>query len=114
MLIRGDARCLPVREACVDCVVTSPPYFGLRDYGMPGQIGLEPSLEGYVSALVGVFREHRRVLKPRGTVWCNVGDSYATNVHTSSYGKNAEWYSLNSIAGKRIPDGTKPKDLLMI
>src|SRR4030095_6346004 len=121
MLIRGDARCLPMREACVDCVVTSPPYFGLRDYGtarwiggqsvcphrvpatgstqnkgnnnregspfrdecglcgavrVDSQIGLEPSPEAYVAALVAVFREVRRVLKPSGTVWCNVGDSY--------------------------------------
>src|SRR5215471_8333436 len=77
-LIRGDARAIPLRDACVDCVVTSPPYFGLRDYGNPQQIGLEPTPDAYVQQLVVVFREVRRVLKPQGTAWLNLGDSYAT------------------------------------
>ncbi len=78
MLIRADARRLPLRDACVDCVVTSPPYFGLRDYGRSDQIGLEPTPDAYVESLVSVFREVRRVLKDSGTVWLNLGDSYAT------------------------------------
>jgi DNA modification methylase len=60
----------------VHCVVTSPPYFGLRDYGMPGQIGLEPTPDAYVAKLVEVFREVRRVLRKDGTCWLNLGDSY--------------------------------------
>lgn len=64
-------------QACsVQCVVTSPPYYGLRDYGVDGQIGLEPTPEAYVEQLVNVFREVRRVLKDDGTVWLNLGDSY--------------------------------------
>ena len=64
--------------ACsVQCVVTSPPYYGLRDYGMDGQIGLEETPEAYVETMVNVFREVRRVLKDDGTVWLNLGDSYA-------------------------------------
>lgn len=63
----------------VQCVVTSPPYFGLRDYGHAGQIGLEPTPDEFVSALVEVFREVRRVLRDDGTVWLNLGDSYATD-----------------------------------
>ncbi len=59
------------------CCVTSPPYFGLRDYGMQEQIGLEPTLEAYVERLVGVFREVRRVLADDGTLWVVVGDSFA-------------------------------------
>ena len=61
----------------MQCVVTSPPYYGLRDYGVEGQIGLEQSPEEYVSKLVEVFREVRRVLRDDGTVWLNLGDSYS-------------------------------------
>jgi len=62
----------------VDCIVTSPPYFGLRDYGVDGQIGAEPSPAEFVEALVAVFREARRVLADDGTLWLNLGDSYAS------------------------------------
>jgi site-specific DNA-methyltransferase (adenine-specific) len=61
----------------IDCCVTSPPYFGLRDYGCDGQIGLEETPDAFVTRLVDVFREVRRVLKPDGTCWINIGDSYA-------------------------------------
>jgi DNA modification methylase len=63
----------------VDCCVTSPPYWGLRDYGNVGQLGLEASPQEYVAALVAVFREVRRVLAPAGTCWLNLGDSYASS-----------------------------------
>lgn len=66
----------------VDCVITSPPYWGLRDYGTPGQIGLEDTPEAYVEKLIGVFREVRRVLKKDGTLWLNLGDSYASGKGT--------------------------------
>lgn len=62
----------------VDCVVTSPPYWGLRDYGVEGQIGLEPTLAEHLAVMVRVFEEIRRVLKPTGTCWVNYGDCYAT------------------------------------
>ena len=75
----GDARTvlqsLPAGSA--RCCVTSPPYFGLRDYGVDGQIGLEPTPDAYVSELVAVFREVRRVLSDDGTLWLNLGDSHA-------------------------------------
>ena len=61
----------------VQCVVTSPPYWGLRDYGVPGQLGLEATPEEYVERMVAVFREVRRVLRKDGTLWLNLGDSYA-------------------------------------
>lgn len=63
----------------IDCVVTSPPYWGLRDYGMKGQIGLEPTLGEHMAVMVDVFECVRRVLKPTGTLWLNYGDCYATS-----------------------------------
>ena len=62
----------------VHMAMTSPPYFGLRDYGHDDQIGLEDDLDAYIEELVGVFRDHRRVLRPDGSAWLNLGDSYAT------------------------------------
>src|SRR5271156_1302603 len=78
-VLNGDCRViLPTLPAdSFDCVVTSPPYWGLRDYGVDGQIGLEKTLVGYLETMVGVCRELRRVLKPEGTFWLNVGDSYS-------------------------------------
>lgn len=77
-LLTGDAlRVLrTMRTASVDCVVTSPPYWGLRDYGVDGQLGVEPTVEAYAESLRGVFAEVKRVLSPAGTCWVNLGDSY--------------------------------------
>lgn len=74
---RDGLRSMP--DGCAQTCVTSPPYFGLRDYGCDGQIGLEPSPSEYVSAMVDVMREVRRVLRDDGTLWLNVGDSYAAD-----------------------------------
>lgn len=68
----------------VDCVVTSPPYWGLRDYGVVGQLGLEPTSQEHITAMVAVFEEVRRVLKPTGTLWLNYGDCYASSVNGRS------------------------------
>lgn len=77
-ILQGDCldvlRTLP--DECVNCVVTSPPYWGLRDYGVTGQLGLEPTPEEYVANMVNVFREVRRVLRSDGVVFLNLGDSY--------------------------------------
>lgn len=85
-LHHGDALAvladLPDRSA--DCIVTSPPYLGLRNYGVDGQIGAEPSPAEFVAALVSVFREARRVLSDDGTLWLNLGDSY----NSTSSGQN--------------------------
>ena len=68
-----------IPDATVQCCVTSPPYYGLRDYKVAGQIGLEPTLDEFLSRLVAVFREVRRVLHPTGIAWVNMGDSYGQN-----------------------------------
>jgi DNA modification methylase len=78
-ILQGDCRDVlrTLPDESVHCVVTSPPYFGLRDYGVCGQIGLESSPDAFVEVLVGVFSEIHRVLRKDGTVWLNLGDSYA-------------------------------------
>lgn len=77
-------------DGLVDCVVTSPPYWGLRDYGADGQLGLEPTLREYIDKMVAVFREVRRVLKDTGTAWINMGDGYV-GTHTTYEGKQKKW-----------------------
>ena len=99
----------------VECCITSPPYFGLRDYGMAGQIGLEETPEAYVEKMVAVFREVRRVLKDDGTLWLNLGDSYASN--TKGSGRPSSKHDSN--AGSRynprkFNHGVKEKDLMGI
>jgi DNA modification methylase len=79
-ILIGDvfARLADLADDSVDCCVTSPPYWGLRDYGVAGQIGMEPTLGEHLDVMVRVFAEVRRVLKPEGTLWLNYGDCYAT------------------------------------
>lgn len=78
-ILQGDvfARLKDLPDDSIDCVVTSPPYWGLRDYGVDGQIGMEPTLGEHLAVMVNVFAEIHRVLKPSGTVWLNYGDCYA-------------------------------------
>jgi len=100
MVIRGDARRIPLRDETVQCVVTSPPYFQLRDYQCSErQIGLEATPEAYIAALVEVFREVRRVLRRDGVFWLVLGDSY--------------WGTTSSQRSLHHPT-LKPKDLIGI
>ena len=80
-ILIGDCRerLKDLPNASVHCCVTSPPYFGLRDYGVDGQMGLEPTPDEFVARMVEVFREVRRVLRDDGTLWLNIGDSYKSN-----------------------------------
>ncbi len=112
MLIRADARHLPLSDACVQCCVTSPPYWGLRDYGIVGQLGLESTPDAYVAQIVAVFREVRRVLKDDGTVWLNLGDSYAAN--RSYQVVDNKHVDVGNSKSSTVPDGLKPKDLVGI
>jgi DNA modification methylase len=117
MLIQADARSLPLADESVDCCVTSPPYFGLRDYGDARQIGLGVSIDEYAEDLGTVFDEVRRVLKPAGTVWLNLGDSYAMD---AKWGGVCGWrHSPAEASGQaayrqRRVTGLKPKDLIGI
>ena len=120
-ILVGDAitklRELP--DESVHCVVTSPPYWGLRAYkGEPGMIGLEPTFEEHLENLVAVFREVRRVLRKDGTLWLNYGDAYATGTTAKRKPTRADvdvggWKSR---MGDRRSDDTKlkPKDLMMM
>jgi len=112
-LLIGDCRnILPTLEAqSVQCVVTSPPYYKLRDYGAKEQIGQEATYQEYIESLVDVFREVRRVLKDDGTVWLNLGDSYAGSGHGGNLGKNKKLKSMTPL--KQTPlSGLKKKDLI--
>ena len=82
-------------DASVHCCVTSPPYWGLRDYGVEGQIGLEPTPAAYVEKMVAVFREVRRVLRDDGTLWLNLGDSYCSNFGMGAK-RDSSWWSSRS------------------
>ena len=112
--VREQLRRLP--NASVHCVVTSPPYFGLRDYGMDGQIGLEPTQDTYVATMIAVFREVRRVLRDDGTLWLNLGDSYASGGRTyrAPDGKDSKGGRVTGTFRPTDPEGIKPKDLIGI
>ena len=100
-------------DACVHCIVTSPPYWGLRDYGVEGQLGLEKTPGEYVAKMVEIFAEVKRVLRDDGTLWLNLGDSYAAhNSGNNGYTDNRTNRKERYAAG--IPAGLKPKDLVGI
>ena len=108
-------------DASINCCVTSPPYYGLRDYGVDGQIGLEESPDAYVARLVAVFREVRRILTDDGTLWLNIGDSYARNPAKGQHkpgdsGKQAYVYDHGNgrASSTFLGDGLKEKDLIGI
>ncbi|HSH22763.1 MAG TPA: site-specific DNA-methyltransferase [Acidimicrobiales bacterium] len=112
-LICGDARQVLAAfpGESVQTVVTSPPYWSLRNYGVDGQIGLETSVEGFVKALTRTFDDVRRVLRKDGTLWLNIGDSYTSGGRT--------WRAPDRKNPARAmdvrpptPDGLKPKDLI--
>lgn len=111
-------------DESVNCVVTSPPYWGLRDYGTTGQIGLEPTPDEFVARIVEVFREVRRVLRADGTLWLNLGDTYhnadkwgggGANTGKQTRAPNGEVVSWQAVRRKWSKvDGLKPKDLIGI
>lgn len=103
MIITGD--CLEVMKTLenksIQTCITSPPYWGLRDYGVDGQMGLENTPEEYVAKMVKVFREVRRVLKDDGTLWLNLGDSYGSAGGNTHAGFNARYHGTQSVEDKQ-------------
>ena len=115
VIIEGDAvdalKALPARS--VQCVVTSPPYWGLRDYGIAGQIGLEAGVHDYLTKLVGVFQEVHRVLRDDGVLWLNIGDGYTSG--NRGYRAPDKKNPARAMSMRpETPEGLKPKDLLGI
>ena len=126
-VLQGDCieQLKTIEDKRVHCCVTSPPYWGLRDYGHESQLGLEATPEDYVTKMVQVFREVRRVLRDDGTLWLNLGDSYArsagneesklASLHTMGVGQKKAHEAGAMRKGKnRPPEGLKPKDLIGI
>lgn len=98
----------------VQTCVTSPPYYGLRDYGHEGQLGLEETPEEYIANMVEVFRCVRDILADDGTLWVNIGDSYSGSGKGPSKSLNQEHHNLENVHSKVVPYGCKPKDLIGI
>lgn len=120
-MILADSRLMPIKNESVNCVVTSPPYWGLRDYGVNGQLGLESTPELYVEHMISVFREVSRVLRKDGTVWLNLGDSYNSIGHKKSHSGYGTTGLAGGIAQEHSPchrensaPGLKHKDLVGI
>ena len=121
-IYQGDVinRLKDLPDRSIQCVVTSPPYWGLRDYGVEGQLGLEPTPELYVENMVEVFREIKRVLKDDGTVWLNLGDSYNTSPPGNKFwgdgvGSNKHYQDKKIHQKEKKNFGNlKPKDLVGI
>jgi DNA modification methylase len=124
-VVIGDCRTelAKLADESVNCCVTSPPYFGLRDSGVDGQIGLENTPDAFVAELVSVFREVRRVLRDDGTLWLNLGDSYWSNTATQGRNEDKSTGSITGGTAKLIAGGSstyrrksdlKPKDLIGI
>ena len=103
-------------DEIINCCVTSPPYYGLRDYGEEGQIGLEETPDKYVERLVDVFREVKRVLRKDGTLWLNLGDSYATGTKAGRQPSTGmlKGHTAQDINRIGTPNGCKTKDLIGI
>ena len=112
-IIKGDSR-VELRHlegGIAQCCVTSPPYWGLRDYGIAGQIGAEMKLDDYIADLVAIFAEVRRVLADDGTLWLNIGDSYTSGGRTW---RDSDKKNRARGMDYRVPtpNGLKPKDLI--
>ena len=122
--VREQLRALPAES--VHCIVTSPPYWGLRDYGVDGQIGLEATPAEFIEVMVDVFNEARRVLRADGTCWINMGDSYAGS--WGSQGRDYSGVGVSALSARQVmasqrkasgtggtrSTGLKPKDLVMM
>lgn len=122
ILLQGNALHLPLADQSVHCVVTSPPYYGQRDYGVTGQIGLEDTPQAYIERLVAVFREVKRVLRDDGVMFVNMGDTYAssgTGGNGATGGRDKSTLAstmppIGTVPVHRHLAGFKPKSRLMM
>ena len=114
-IIQGDVRdVLPtLPDESVDCVVTSPPYWGLRDYGVKGQLGLEDTVDAYIETMTAVMREVLRVLKLDGTAWINMGDTYAGSWGSYGGGDDTGGKQAKSWAGQGVKNARPPQSYMM-
>lgn len=115
LIVEGDAMLAlqKLPSESVQCIITSPPYWGLRDYGIEGQIGLEEKLQQYINKLVAVFSEAKRVLKSDGIFWLNIGDGYTSG--NRGYRAPDKKNKARAMSVRPdTPEGLKPKDLLGI
>jgi len=126
-MVNGDALHIPLGDGVVQTVITSPPYWGLRDYGVSGQLGLEPTPEAYIARMVAVFREVWRVMRPDGTLWLNIGDCYSSAPASNGISFRRDRAPVTPVKSKRIERGNgrygggnakvatlKSKDLVMM
>jgi DNA modification methylase len=100
-----------IPDECINCCITSPPYWGLRDYKVKEQIGLEKTPEEYVSKLTNIFEEVKRILKKDGTLWLNLGDSYAGGGRGCNTPKQRSNKGTQDMPDSIVPAGLKTKDL---
>jgi len=128
MIINANALHIPLADKSVHTIVTSPPYYGLRDYQVSGQLGLEPTPDEYIANLVEVFRECKRILRDDGTLWVNIGDSYTSDgfnrnsvklgsgIQADQRAKNPDYEKQTAARGSRyyLNCGLKAKDLIGI
>ena len=115
-ILQGDVieRLKDIEDNTIQCVVTSPPYWGLRDYGEDDQLGLEETPEEYVDNMVKVFREVRRTLKDDGTLWLNLGDSYSSGGRSTTTNQTLRGNNDYGVTRPKPSENIKPKDLIGI
>ncbi len=126
LILNANALHIPLADNSVQCIITSPPYYGLRDYGVDGQLGLEPTPDEYIANLVAVFRECKRILRDDGTLWVNIGDSYASNGEKQTGRNDGDRKGIDGFVGStnygdaggktkiKVETGLKSKDLIGI
>ena len=112
-IIEKDCRIglLDLPDNSVHCCVTSPPYFGLRDYGVENQMGLEETPEIFIQEMVKVFREVKRVMKPAGTLWLNIGDSYASSEKNRTHAHTVNKTHLKSGLSSQFASAKQPNKI---
>ena len=113
LIANANALTTPLADQSVHCIVTSPPYWGLRDYGVDGQLGNERTPEEFIANIVAVFRECWRVLRDDGTLWLNLGDSYASAWATHRRSVIGSGAPSKDERMNMLVDGLKEKDLVV-